>query len=222
MQEHLNLALEDAVQRSGSEWDGKLIRDVISRNVHYFVDLKNGWGQSVGLAKRKGYHPEPHSKPEVSTLLRVYKETHLHRFMAVRSYTSSSSTADTYRAGVVSLQAGRLEKWIIESTRGRNLRNATPAAIAELQTQIDEDVQDTADEDDADLDSTELPPAQDRRGNVQFVDSELVIELEDTNVQDIIEYGEDELDEEGLRLGVSEIGESETANDGYFDEVDEV
>ncbi|KAH9934138.1 uncharacterized protein B0H18DRAFT_841114, partial [Fomitopsis serialis] len=86
MQEHLNLALEDAVQRSGSEWDGKLIRDVIARNVHYFVDLKNGWGQSIGLAKRKGYHPEPHSKPEVSTLLRVYKETHLHQFMAGRSY----------------------------------------------------------------------------------------------------------------------------------------
>ncbi|KAH9922250.1 uncharacterized protein B0H18DRAFT_1121064 [Fomitopsis serialis] len=224
MQEHLNLALEEAVQRSGSEWDGKLIRDVISRNIHYFVDLKNGWGESVGLAKRKGYHPEPHSKPEVTTLLRVYKETHLHQFMAGRSYASSPATANTHKAGLISLQAEKLQKWIIDSTRGRMLRNDTPGAstLTELQRQMDElDVQDTAEDDIPGPATVEAAPPH-RVGRVRLVDGELVIEMEETDVRKLIGSGEGELDEEPGPSPGEDNDEEKDTNDDYMDEIDDV
>lgn len=150
MQEHLNLALEEAVKRSGSEWDGPLIRDVISRNIHHFTELKNGWGETVGLAKRKGYHPEPHSQSEVKILLQVYKEEELHCFTRGRSYSSSDATKDTFTLGVESLQAGKLAQWILETTRGRRLqydRSSEVAAAVQARI-VDETRGESADEPD--------------------------------------------------------------------------
>lgn len=200
MQEHLNLALEEAVKRSGSEWDGKLIRDVISRNIHYFVDLKNGWGETVGLKKRKGYHPEPHSQPEIKILTRTYKEAHLHEFIRHRSCPSSPETSDRFGQGIQNLQAGKLKKWIADSMRGHRLQETSLAAMPKgIQELLEEDI--TGTEGDDSQEASEVDPImQVGRGNVRLVDRRLVVEVESDDgsaVHNDLLDGEEELTDSG-------------------------
>ncbi len=68
-EEHLNLILEEAIEKKGAEWDSRFIREVIAPCAIRFMELKHQWGLGVGLAKRRGKHPEPHSRPEIRTLL---------------------------------------------------------------------------------------------------------------------------------------------------------
>ena len=196
MQEHLNLALEEAVKRSGSEWDGPLIRDIISRNIHHFTELKNGWGETVGLAKRKGYHPEPHSQPEVKTLLQVYREEGLHHFTPGRSYGSSHATKDTFTLGIESLQAGKLTQWILDSTRGRWLQyDRSGEAVAAVQAQMNSEMHgDSAEELDHDSDGEEDRPQDPTDGNAP-VESDAVFDM-----RCAIAEGEAELDDDMLTM----------------------
>ncbi|KAI0362305.1 hypothetical protein OH77DRAFT_1377558, partial [Trametes cingulata] len=92
LEEHMNLELEETVARKGAEWDSPFIREVVSPNVYHFVELRNEWGTGVGLARRRGRHPEPHSRPEIRTLLELYKDVELHLFRATHAHDSSSTT----------------------------------------------------------------------------------------------------------------------------------
>ena len=67
MEEHYNRIFEEFVAMKNILFDDPLLQDVVGPSVHHFNDLKNEWGLGVGLAKRKGHHPEPHSLPEVRT-----------------------------------------------------------------------------------------------------------------------------------------------------------
>ncbi|KAI0353618.1 hypothetical protein OH77DRAFT_1406859 [Trametes cingulata] len=129
LEEHLNLVLEEAIARKGAnEWDGTYIREVISPNVYHFLELRTSWGTGVGLAKRRGKHPEPHSRPEIRTLLEVYKETELHLFRAMRSYTSRP-TVNLLASGALNLEKKKLRKFVYETSHARISRQAPVARI---------------------------------------------------------------------------------------------
>ncbi|KAI0368163.1 hypothetical protein BV20DRAFT_948539, partial [Pilatotrama ljubarskyi] len=128
LQEHLNLELEEAITRKGAEWDSKFIRQVISPNVYHFVELKNQWGGGVGLAARRGRHPEPHSRPEIKTLLATYKDAELHSFCPGRSHHTWTEVKSNFEAGVVDLEQKKLKKFIGDSTRARSILQDTHTA----------------------------------------------------------------------------------------------
>ncbi len=52
MQERLNLELEEMLRRNDTEWDDAQVREVIAPNINYMVDLKNHWGDGLGLKPR--------------------------------------------------------------------------------------------------------------------------------------------------------------------------
>ncbi|KAL1945780.1 hypothetical protein VTO73DRAFT_1782 [Trametes versicolor] len=118
-EEHINLELEEAITRKDAEWDNTFLREVISPNVHHFVVLKGEWGLGVGLAKCRGHHPEPHSRPEITKLLALYKKEELHLFREGRSYKDSQHHVNTYAEGIKNLQKKKLRRFILDSTRPR-------------------------------------------------------------------------------------------------------
>jgi len=80
MQEHFNEVLDESRDHADADWDGNLMRNIVSRNVHHFLRIKKEWGAGLGLSDKSGKHSEPHTKPEVTKLLKKYKDTKLHRF----------------------------------------------------------------------------------------------------------------------------------------------
>lgn len=132
-QEHYNKELETYIARKDAQWDSDFLRKVISPNVHHFTMLKNQWGEGVGLKRRQSGHTEPHSKPEVRTLLQIYKED-LHRFRAGRHYSNTNQDNDMYTKGITALYS-KLPKWIIETTRTRP-DPETPQAHSESQSNV--------------------------------------------------------------------------------------
>ncbi|KAJ3005457.1 hypothetical protein NUW54_g4331 [Trametes sanguinea] len=118
-EEHVNLILEESITRKDAEWDNTFLREVISPNACHFIELKNLWGVGVGLAKRRGYHPEPHSRPEIRKLLETYREEELHLFRKGRSYDDSPPALNTFQDGVKQLDNKKLKRFISESCRAR-------------------------------------------------------------------------------------------------------
>ncbi|KAI0737820.1 hypothetical protein C8Q80DRAFT_1348203 [Daedaleopsis nitida] len=121
-QEHVNLELEEGISRKNAEWDSPYIRDVHAPNAIHFVELKNAWTTGVGLTERYGYHPEPHSRPEIRILHRTYREVELHRFREGRSYGNSTHARNMMARGIQKLYAGKLDAFISNSTRARAVR----------------------------------------------------------------------------------------------------
>jgi hypothetical protein len=76
--------------------------------------------EDLGLAAKKGYHPEPSSRPEFFKLMRLYQRTGLHQFRAQRSYETVPREVNDFARGMERLQSGRLAKWISDTT-SRNL-----------------------------------------------------------------------------------------------------
>ncbi|KAI0682739.1 hypothetical protein C8T65DRAFT_541512, partial [Cerioporus squamosus] len=182
LEEHVNRILEEAIEKKGAEWDSHFIRKVITPCVIRFMELKNHWGTGVGLAKRRGKHPEPHSHPEIRTLLETYLECGLHMFRAGRSYESAKPTVNTSREGMRNLEKTKLQKFIADSVRARIPRS--PADSPDQGTTFaGEDLEeDTPGEEEAEED--EVEPTQ---GGLRIVDGELVVSYGDTTAEDVDE-----------------------------------
>ncbi|KAI1781904.1 hypothetical protein LXA43DRAFT_1069592 [Ganoderma leucocontextum] len=100
-EEHINRELEGFISRKGGERDSKFIREVVAPNIQHFIELKNEWGQGVGLAK-----------------CRVYRNEELHKFRCGRAY-NTTPTLNTFHEGYVSMEKEKLAKFIQDSTRAR-------------------------------------------------------------------------------------------------------
>lgn len=85
-QERMNRELEPIIQRKDTDYGSDYVRNMWSRNLKDIYDLKAEMRQDVGLSKRSGRHKHPHSKPEVKTLLRHYKDVELHERRPGRTY----------------------------------------------------------------------------------------------------------------------------------------
>ncbi|OSD03124.1 hypothetical protein PYCCODRAFT_1366450, partial [Trametes coccinea BRFM310] len=118
LEEHMNLILEEVTARKGVDWDGIFMRDVISRNVFHFSELRGEWGVGVGLSKRRGAHTEPHSRPEMKILLNLYKSTQLHSFSVGRT-SKAAPSRNLFAAGARALEESKLRKFILDSTFAR-------------------------------------------------------------------------------------------------------
>ena len=127
-QEHFNRLLQMIVERKGAEYGAPFIRHTIARNLHHLAWLKQEWNGSIGLARRSGSHTDPHTRPEVRTLLDLYRETRLHYFCLGRG--QEADNIDEFGRGMASLRGGKLQKWILTSVRQRSL-SESPDDIAE-------------------------------------------------------------------------------------------
>lgn len=147
--EHLNLELEDMIKKKSAEWDSPHLRNVIAPNTVHFVTLKNSLREGIGLAKRRGKHTAPHSRPEVKKLLEVYAQTDLHRFRKGRHYGDWTADINTYGKGVKAMMEGKLKNWIRLSTRMRQVEST--ATLEEALRAIDAEMEAERSEEDADM-----------------------------------------------------------------------
>lgn len=80
MQEHHNAVLEDRMKRQGMSWDSKQMRDIHSRTVEEIERIKKEVRPALALSPKGWKHTTPHDRPEIKTLLDVYRTTQLHVF----------------------------------------------------------------------------------------------------------------------------------------------
>lgn len=230
--EHINLVLEDMIQRKNSEWDGKHIRDVIAPNATHFLAIKESFREGVGLAKRRTTHTSPHNKPEVRILLALYASEDLHKFMSGRCYGDPKADVDTFALGMKALEDGKLQKWIEESIRTREGTEAelpaTAAQVAEgsndshgnIAERADGDSESESESDDEDGEDFEEPPFGGKeltaevqtRGHVSMVDSRVTVDVDDeTDWLQFIEEGERELAEMEAAFAAEELADDDEA-----------
>ncbi|KAJ7445371.1 hypothetical protein B0H11DRAFT_2162611 [Mycena galericulata] len=76
--EFFNRLLEDVVQRKNAQFDDDFIRNVVSRNLRQIAELKLAWRTGTGMTEKSRTHTDPHSKPEMRTLLKLYRTEQLH------------------------------------------------------------------------------------------------------------------------------------------------
>jgi len=150
-QEHLNLELDESRDHNDADWDGKLMRDVCSRNIHHFLRLKKEWRQGLGLKKKGGKHAEPHTKPEVRKLLEKYRTEELHLFRVGRQYDNAD--VDDFTRGYNKLEGGTLQKWIHQTTISRGLMEDAE----KLSSNMAEDENEDGEADESE-DETEVTP----------------------------------------------------------------
>ena len=150
LQEFFNRLLEAIVEKKGVEYGAKFIRQKISRNLHHFARIKLDLRQAVGLAKHGGQHKAPHLKPEVVTLLNIYRETELHSRRPGRIYEDRD--VDDFTRGVTKLAGGKLAQWILQTSRARNHNTSSSLPHSDSPTlaapQDDENISDADDDSD--------------------------------------------------------------------------
>ncbi|KIM36098.1 hypothetical protein M413DRAFT_428012 [Hebeloma cylindrosporum] len=122
IQEYFNRLLEAIVQRKGVEYGDQFIRNVWSRNIHHIARLKLTWLDGVGLKSRSSGHTGAKLDAEIRILMELYKECELHSLRPGRR-EELMPFIDDFQRGVRNLQAGKLQKWIIKTTRSRRLKN---------------------------------------------------------------------------------------------------
>ncbi|KAJ7883570.1 hypothetical protein B0H13DRAFT_2235396 [Mycena leptocephala] len=76
--EFFNRLLEDVVEHKSAQFDDLFIRNIISRNLRHIAQLKVAWRTGAGMQKKAHKHSDPHTKPEMHALLKLYWDTELH------------------------------------------------------------------------------------------------------------------------------------------------
>ncbi|KAF4583644.1 hypothetical protein AB1N83_012102 [Pleurotus pulmonarius] len=118
-QEQLQDELYEHMARNDKGFDENYMRNVIAPNAHRFLTLKKNMNAELGLASRSGKHIEPHSNPELRTLLRVYREEGLHQFRSGRRYGGNITRVDDLERGMARLYDGKLKAWANETMNAR-------------------------------------------------------------------------------------------------------
>ena len=181
IQEYFNRLLEAIVEKKGVEYGAHFIRNIISRNLHHFARIKLDLRNGVGLAKRSGRHTAPHLRPEVTQLLAAYRDSELHSRRPGRMYDDRD--VDDFQRGLIKLRNGKLKKWVMDTTRTRNLCKTQDPPAAPMDEDEDEEPED---------DSLGMPEDM-TIGFMEMVDGELRIETSDRmDIDDLIEQLEQE------------------------------
>lgn len=182
-QEYLNRCLEPIVQRKDTDFGSDHIRNIWSRNVYDIYQLKTSMRAGVGLAKRGGRHPDPHTRPEVKTLLKHFKDTELHSRRPGRNI-GKARDIDIMQAGIRKLRNGQLKKWIKKTVDSRGLQDFGDGTSARHDSPTDDG--DTSDkeieieeDEEADDDLDGEDDSQMTFGVMHSHDGELVIETDD-------------------------------------------
>ncbi|KAI1787713.1 hypothetical protein LXA43DRAFT_863532, partial [Ganoderma leucocontextum] len=86
IQEYLNRLLQAIAERKGAEYNGRFLRNIVSRNLHHLARLSDDMKHGVGLAERSGRHTEPKHRAELRILLKAFQDEQLHYRRPGRSY----------------------------------------------------------------------------------------------------------------------------------------
>ncbi|KIY43252.1 hypothetical protein FISHEDRAFT_78759 [Fistulina hepatica ATCC 64428] len=161
-QEHLNDTLDKLHVRNDAEWDGHLMRKVVSLNAYDLMNSKKDILQELSLTRKSTKHPEPNTLPEVRKLLEVYKREQLHSFRRGRKYRERD--VDNYSRGITALEGkdgnnGNLKKWVEETTMAQLRLLREDWADAEPRSDLDMDVDHTSDDRGMDIDVPEHEPS---------------------------------------------------------------
>ncbi|KAM6489590.1 hypothetical protein JOM56_014912 [Amanita muscaria] len=179
MQEYFNRLLEAIVEKKGIEYGHTFIREVVSRNLHHFARIKLDLHNGIGLTKHSGRHVAPHLKPEVETLLETYAQSELHCRRPGHAY--SEEDRDDFGCGHDKLRAGKLKKWITDTTRNRGLKTdpATPVD-GEEEAGDGEEMEEPAEEE-----NDPNPPSPPTWGYTEVINGELIFGDRDVLAADV-------------------------------------
>ncbi|KAJ6625297.1 hypothetical protein B0H10DRAFT_2161892 [Mycena sp. CBHHK59/15] len=164
--EFFNRLLEDIVQHKNAQFDDLFIRN-----------LKLAWRASSGMAAKSHIHSDPHTKPEMRTLLKLYRTEELHSRRLGRQIDDRDT--DDFAKGVKKLREGALKKFIDKSRHTRQPRQKPTAPTTSTRDSSDDDDGDSSSEeshDDSDADTNEIYAT---RGSMSVVDGELVMDGRD-------------------------------------------
>ncbi|KAJ7354353.1 hypothetical protein DFH08DRAFT_773532 [Mycena albidolilacea] len=178
--EFFNRLLEDIVKHKNAQFDDKFIRDVVSRNLRQIAQLKLAWRTSTGMAQKSHVHSDPHTRPEMQILLKLYRTEELHSRRLGRQIDDRDT--DDFGKGLKKLREGGLQKFIDKSLRTRRKRQQIPQPAP---IPADDDSSDDGDDgdhhsensdDDSDADVQDIYAT---RGSAAIVDGELVMDGRD-------------------------------------------
>ncbi|KAJ7780869.1 hypothetical protein B0H14DRAFT_3507463 [Mycena olivaceomarginata] len=187
--EFFNRLLEDATQHKSAQFDDIFIRNIISRNLRHIAELKVAWRAATGMDRKAQRHVNPHEKPEMRTLLKVYADTELSRRRPTRQIDDRDT--DDFARGVKKLRDGALQAAIAKTTHNRQVfrADAAPAANdvdapdegsdSESQTSSSEESESESESDSASDSETEPQDFYATRGSVSIIDGELVFDERD-------------------------------------------
>ncbi|KAJ7736361.1 hypothetical protein DFH07DRAFT_966873 [Mycena maculata] len=206
--EFFNRLLEDVVERKSTQFDDTFIRDIISRNLWHIAQLKVAWRMGLGMHKKSHKHTDPHTKPEMRTLLQLYKDTELHSRRLGRQIDDRDT--DDFARGVKKLCEGALQASITKTARNRQVFHTdtvpvkpTLADPVNHSDDSDEENESSSDEDssesdDPNSDSEDKQPNRfyATQGSTFLVDGELVFDERDMLLgpEDDFENGSDDED----------------------------
>ncbi|KAJ6629792.1 hypothetical protein B0H10DRAFT_2160400 [Mycena sp. CBHHK59/15] len=179
------------------EFFNRLLEDVVEHKSAQFDDLfisQSRLADRVGMKKKAGKHSEPHTNPEMITLLKLYRDTELHSRRLGRQIDDRDT--DNFARGVKKLRDGGLQtaiarlaanQQVLHSDEPRPTSAPEPAIIDENNTGSDSDEGSTS-SDDSESSSDSEPEDMDglaalsfyaTRGSTRLVDGELVIDDRD-------------------------------------------
>jgi hypothetical protein len=176
--EFFNRLLEDIVQHKNAQFDDSFIRNVVSRNLRHIAELKLAWRTSTGMAAKSHVHSDPHTKPEMRTLLKLYRTEELHSRRLGRQIDDRNT--DDFAKGLKKLREGALKKFIDKSRHTRQPRQRPTALTTSISGAVDADSSDGSSSEESDDDSdTEATAIYATRGSMSVVDGELVMDERD-------------------------------------------
>ncbi|KAJ6602569.1 hypothetical protein DFH09DRAFT_899640 [Mycena vulgaris] len=198
--EFFNRLLEDVVEHKSAQFDDIFIRDIISRNLRHIAQLKVAWRTGLGMEKKSHKHADPHTKPEMRTLLKLYKDTELHSQRLGRQIDDRDT--DDFARGVKKLREGALQASIGKTTSNQQVfrtDTVTPPTGTDVANHADdaaddnegplelseEESESSSDNSDSDLAESEsdedssMDNIYATRGSTFLVDGELVFDERD-------------------------------------------
>ncbi|KAJ7147592.1 hypothetical protein C8R43DRAFT_889597 [Mycena crocata] len=194
--EFFNRLLEDIVQHKNAQFDNKFIRNIVARNLRHIAELKLAWRTGTGMAPKSHIHSDPHTKPEMRTLLKLYRTEELHSRRLGRQIDDRDT--DDFAKGVKKLREGGLRKFIQKSLHIRQRQRTTNAPPTVTNDDDSDSAADNAESGESDSDSDADPgDVYATRGSIAVVDGELVMDERDMMegpVEEIIPDPESEED----------------------------
>jgi len=179
-QEQLQDEMYEHIGRKDRGFDENYMRKVIAPNAYRFVLIKKAVSEGIGLTKKGGKHTEPHTKPEMRTLMSVYQSEQLHLFRRGRTYSEDDlRKVDDLGRGATKLAGGKLESWVLETMRARlSIPNMD---AADNSNEVDRLEMGNFDRLDAEIQENQQTNEEWTRGNIVDADGELMFEYSNDN-----------------------------------------
>ncbi|KAJ6559823.1 hypothetical protein B0H19DRAFT_1210268 [Mycena capillaripes] len=170
--EFFDRLLEDVVRHGGAQFGGLFVRGIVSRDLRHIAQLKVAWRTGVGMKKKSHKHKDPHSNPEMLTLLKLYRDTELHSRRLGRQVDDRDT--DDFARG------------------DRSQATSSPDSDSESTDKESDDSESASSQSDSDDDMAGAGNFYATRGSIFMVDGELVLDDRDMLVgpEDEDEYFE--------------------------------